>query len=145
MKITLDMLEELDACEEARDDFSKVFGYSAELTPENWEIAIEEGLAVRWCAALLDSEVYCEYTLEKNELEKRYDVDMDALRKRMNIEGESIGAGHLHAMVKLQETFRHARKARNALRQDETYQLLYSYLVRADKDTPILLSQQVTT
>jgi len=145
MNITLDMLKELDACEEACDDFSKVFGYSAELTPENWEIAIEAGLSVRWCAALLDSEEYHRYSAEKNELEKRYDVDMDALRKRMNIEGESIGAGHLHAMVKLQETFRHARKARNALRHHVTYQLLYSYLVRADKDTPILLPQQAAT
>ena len=59
--ITLTLLREHNACKEQINLFEELFGDSAELNQENWNLAIEKELDVLWLLNVLPNEKKEEY------------------------------------------------------------------------------------
>lgn len=55
MIITADMLLDLSACTEQVDLFREVFGFCAEITPENLRFALDNGIDIWWLRLDVDA------------------------------------------------------------------------------------------
>ena len=65
------------ACKDQRELFREEFGERAELIPENWQRAIDAGLAVEWLVRWLRESTYNQYAEVERKAQDRYEGAKD--------------------------------------------------------------------
>lgn len=90
MKITVKTLVDLGACDSHVRLFQTTFGDSAEVTEDNFLIAVKAGLDMRWGARnLLTRDNFLRYKEESVRIYKKYSIDNEpAWRKYLKGKGD---------------------------------------------------------
>jgi hypothetical protein len=92
MKITLQLLEEHDACEEHLELFEATFGNSATFNKRNWNKAKKAGLQLGWMACLLTGEFRAEYKAKMKTITDEYNAKRKTIQAEYNAKRKTIQA-----------------------------------------------------